>query len=262
MHARRVAVSNLLCVDKLRIANAGGRVSTSGYRSGCTDLDLRWSVLFRRRAVKLADYPLLAIACLQPSLPNAVVLGINRERQRKAQHEYPWGRLVSDPHIVPASTGLVLIDLQNVITGMPSSSNRAAATSRRSCSAALRRISASNPPSAPHTTSAPRHLRQRRDDDAPRRSAPIRNDRHLPAHGPRALDGRAVGRSSGLSDPPVTAPPRSERVADLSVALLGPLITILDSTVVNVALTTIGHDLNAALMSTQGVSTGYLLRSC
>ena len=51
--------------------------------------------------------------------------------------------------------------------------------------------------------------------------------------------------------------PRVWRVA--GVALLGPLITNVDSTVVNVSLSTLGHDLHVPLTTLQWVITGYLL---
>jgi EmrB/QacA subfamily drug resistance transporter len=43
------------------------------------------------------------------------------------------------------------------------------------------------------------------------------------------------------------------------VVLLGPLITSLDSTVVNVSLSTLGHELHVGLTTLQWVITGYLL---
>lgn len=45
----------------------------------------------------------------------------------------------------------------------------------------------------------------------------------------------------------------------MGVALLGPLITSLDSTVVNVSLSTLGHELHVGLATLQWVVTGYLL---
>src|ERR1700733_11319334 len=51
--------------------------------------------------------------------------------------------------------------------------------------------------------------------------------------------------------------PRVWRVA--GVAALGPLITNIDSTVVNVSLSALGQDLHARLTTLQWVITGYLL---
>jgi MFS family permease len=44
-----------------------------------------------------------------------------------------------------------------------------------------------------------------------------------------------------------------------AVVFLGPLITQIDSTVVNVSLSTIGHDLHASLDSVQWIISGYLM---
>src|ERR1700685_78184 len=43
------------------------------------------------------------------------------------------------------------------------------------------------------------------------------------------------------------------------VAMLGAVMSILDTTIVNVALDSLGHDLHVALSQTQGVVTGSLL---
>ncbi len=43
------------------------------------------------------------------------------------------------------------------------------------------------------------------------------------------------------------------------VVLLGPLLTSLDSTVVNVSLSTLGRELHVSLATLQWVVTGYLL---
>src|SRR3984885_8619849 len=43
------------------------------------------------------------------------------------------------------------------------------------------------------------------------------------------------------------------------VAMLGAVMSILDTTIVNVALDSLGHDLHAALSQIQWVVTGYLL---
>lgn len=51
--------------------------------------------------------------------------------------------------------------------------------------------------------------------------------------------------------------PRVWRI--VGVALLGPLITNIDSTVVNVSLNALGHDLHVPLITLQWVITGYLL---
>jgi MFS family permease len=45
----------------------------------------------------------------------------------------------------------------------------------------------------------------------------------------------------------------------VSVVLLGPLMTSLDSTVVNVSLETLGRELHVPLTTTQWVTTAYLL---
>src|SRR3954462_8488743 len=44
-----------------------------------------------------------------------------------------------------------------------------------------------------------------------------------------------------------------------SVVVLGTIMSILDTTIVNVAIETLGRDLGASLSSIQWVSTGYLL---
>ena len=44
-----------------------------------------------------------------------------------------------------------------------------------------------------------------------------------------------------------------------SVVVLGTIMSILDTTIVNVAIETLGRDLDASLSSIQWVSTGYLL---
>ena len=44
-----------------------------------------------------------------------------------------------------------------------------------------------------------------------------------------------------------------------SIVLLGPLMTSLDSTVVNVSLSTLGDELHVSLATLQWVITGYLL---
>lgn len=56
----------------------------------------------------------------------------------------------------------------------------------------------------------------------------------------------------------------SERIDPLvwkiaSVTLLGPLMTTIDSTVVNVSLATLGHELRTSLTTIQWVTSGYLL---
>src|SRR5471032_2908711 len=61
-----------------------------------------------------------------------------------------------------------------------------------------------------------------------------------------------------------SAPARSDtidrRVWIISgVAMLGAVMSILDTTIVNVALDSLGHDLHAALSQIQWVVTGYLL---
>ena len=43
------------------------------------------------------------------------------------------------------------------------------------------------------------------------------------------------------------------------VAMLGAVMSILDTTIVNVALATLGKDLHTSLSSTQWVITGYML---
>src|SRR5919202_4182537 len=44
-----------------------------------------------------------------------------------------------------------------------------------------------------------------------------------------------------------------------AVVVLGTIMSILDTTIVNVAIETLGRDLHASLTSIQWVSTGYLL---
>ena len=44
-----------------------------------------------------------------------------------------------------------------------------------------------------------------------------------------------------------------------SVVVLGTIMSILDTTIVNVAIETLGRDLGASLSAIQWVSTGYLL---
>src|SRR4029079_457085 len=44
-----------------------------------------------------------------------------------------------------------------------------------------------------------------------------------------------------------------------SVVVLGTIMSILDTTIVNVAIETLGRDLDASLSSIQWVTTGYLL---
>ncbi len=69
--------------------------------------------------------------------------------------------------------------------------------------------------------------------------------------------------TSKLEPPPVDRSaiepldPRIWKVA--AVVFLGPLMTQLDSTVVNVSLSSIGHDLHASIDSVQWVVAGYLL---
>src|SRR5271169_3294027 len=74
--------------------------------------------------------------------------------------------------------------------------------------------------------------------------------------------GGATGAATGV-DPAdsVTAPDRSDR--DLlklaAVMLVGAIAALLDTTIVNVAIHTIGRDLHAPLTEVQWVLTGYLL---
>src|ERR1700744_5153712 len=44
-----------------------------------------------------------------------------------------------------------------------------------------------------------------------------------------------------------------------AVVVLGTIMSVLDTTIVNVALDTLGHDLNASVDQIQWVVTGYLL---
>ena len=44
-----------------------------------------------------------------------------------------------------------------------------------------------------------------------------------------------------------------------SVVILGAIMSILDTTIVNVALATLGHELHASLSTIQWVATGYLV---
>jgi len=43
------------------------------------------------------------------------------------------------------------------------------------------------------------------------------------------------------------------------VVILGSIMSILDTTIVNVALATLGHDLHSSLSQIQWVITGYML---
>jgi EmrB/QacA subfamily drug resistance transporter len=89
---------------------------------------------------------------------------------------------------------------------------------------------------------------------------------------PQTGDGRTSGTGGGTggatgaatgADPAgsVTAPDRSDR--DLlklaAVMLVGAIAALLDTTIVNVAINTIGRDLHAPLTEVQWVLTGYLL---
>ena len=59
------------------------------------------------------------------------------------------------------------------------------------------------------------------------------------------------GSSSGHLDPKVWKV--------IAVVLLGPFMTQMDSTVVNVSLSTIGQDLHASIAAAQWIISGYLL---
>src|SRR5277367_193530 len=59
---------------------------------------------------------------------------------------------------------------------------------------------------------------------------------------------------------PVVSEKIDRRVWVISgVAMLGAVMSVLDTTIVNVALDSLGHDLHAALSEIQWVVTGYLL---
>src|SRR6516225_6401495 len=57
--------------------------------------------------------------------------------------------------------------------------------------------------------------------------------------------------------PPDAMDPRVWRIS--SVVILGSIMSILDMTIVNVALATLGHELNAGISQIQWVVTGYTL---
>src|ERR1044071_521498 len=65
--------------------------------------------------------------------------------------------------------------------------------------------------------------------------------------------------------PTLSAPPQQEFRMDrglimvASVVVLGAIMSILDTTVVNVALNTLAHDFNTELATIQWVATGYTL---
>src|SRR5258706_9799796 len=62
----------------------------------------------------------------------------------------------------------------------------------------------------------------------------------------------------------LAVPAAKERIDPLvwritGVVVFGPLMTRLDSTIVNVSLATLGHELRAPLTTIQWVTSGYLL---
>ena len=64
--------------------------------------------------------------------------------------------------------------------------------------------------------------------------------------------------TTALDGPEPTAIPRHvKRIA--IVVILGAIMSVLDTTIVNVAIETLARDLDASLTSIQWVSTGYLL---
>ena len=65
------------------------------------------------------------------------------------------------------------------------------------------------------------------------------------------------------SSPRAAVPPLDPRVWRIAcVALLGPLMTALDSTVVNVSLARLGQDLGVPLTTIQWVTSGYPSGPC
>ncbi len=61
------------------------------------------------------------------------------------------------------------------------------------------------------------------------------------------------------ADQSATEQPDSKVWRVVAVVFLGPLMTQLDSTVVNVSLSSISHDPHASIDSAQGIVSGYLL---
>src|SRR5947199_9463895 len=70
--------------------------------------------------------------------------------------------------------------------------------------------------------------------------------------------------SSGLSSNSASGPAASDRIEAhvwhvAGVVVLGMIMSILDTTIVNVALRTLGHDLHSSISQIHWVVTGYLL---
>src|SRR5216683_6086754 len=70
--------------------------------------------------------------------------------------------------------------------------------------------------------------------------------------------------SSASSVTPALGPSASDRIERqvwtiAGVVILGMIMSILDTTIVNVALRTLGHDLHSSIAQIQWVVTGYLL---
>src|SRR5450631_3203106 len=70
--------------------------------------------------------------------------------------------------------------------------------------------------------------------------------------------------SSGPTYPPAFSPAATDRIEAhvwriAGVVILGMIMSILDTTIVNVALRTLGHDLHSSISQVQWVVTGYLL---
>jgi MFS family permease len=72
-----------------------------------------------------------------------------------------------------------------------------------------------------------------------------------------------------MASAPETAPSHSPAAGDriepyvwriAGVVILGMIMSILDTTIVNVALRTLGHDLHSSISQIQWVVTGYLCR--
>jgi MFS family permease len=79
-----------------------------------------------------------------------------------------------------------------------------------------------------------------------------------------SLPPATVRKGSGLAERPgrsSTAPAELDRATlpVASVVVVGAIMSILDTTIVNVALATLGRELHASLSTIQWVSSGYLV---
>ena len=69
--------------------------------------------------------------------------------------------------------------------------------------------------------------------------------------------------SSATTSQPQSSPAADERIEPYvwkiaGVVILGMIMSILDTTIVNVALRTLGHDLHSSISQIQWVVTGYI----